>query len=594
MMQPYTQEKNSTFHYLCSRIIEKECIPFLGSGISNNCKYDGESEKFSRRHGHTVNGLKKAIRRVDLQWRRKNFGELCELFLWKKYRAKKSDSLKRLVEALQIGEFIYLQPTIAHHCIAMLVREGLIGQIITTNYDCALEKAFAMSHGQDGDTKPCLACKSHVRVVHDQQTCTCQRPGTQSSGDYLHIYKINGCACALEDKNNKDYHDKILLTMTQLQSWRDRRWAKDIFRVALRSNTVLFSGFGSDEPQVIHTVHQILDEYSTFTPGNNSSFNPAKFPFNAPVVQCFEKNPSFCQRQIVNNYICSCNGEYYQEWAQKLIVTRASLTSIDDGEKANLPADDFWLLVFQEVQNRQVLSILDAAARGKFAISALPGARFLFDQIRDDWNNANTGFRARFLERGKKEFWNQTLPTRLSEVLSLLFTRGRKYEPVQLKPNAVCELLLLSWIIGKNMQQDYAKDAQENYWLTLSSKDSDNKIDLKHSLLVASRAVLAENKQSPEFFLTGNSSAVFLLTSDQSSHRQPDYSFRAKIRMDNGTSYRCYYPFSFQDLIHLAKWQMKNFTAESYDNFIRNIAEYPRKNKLLLEPKKKEKYGRRN
>ena len=43
----------------------------------------------------------------------------------------------------------------------------------------------------------------------------------------------------------------------QLQNWRERKWARDLFNDCLRSRTLVFSGFGSEEPQVRHTALQI-------------------------------------------------------------------------------------------------------------------------------------------------------------------------------------------------------------------------------------------------------------------------------------------------------------------------------------------------
>ncbi|MCL6612315.1 MAG: SIR2 family protein [Peptococcaceae bacterium] len=41
----------------------------------------------------------------------------------------------------------------------------------------------------------------------------------------------------------------------------ERSWARDLFRDRLRSRTFLFSGFGSDEPQVRHTALQVVEEF---------------------------------------------------------------------------------------------------------------------------------------------------------------------------------------------------------------------------------------------------------------------------------------------------------------------------------------------
>ena len=123
-------------------------------------------------------------------------------------------ALKELVEKLQIKEFTKLNPTDAHLCLALIAREGLLPLIFTTNYDTALERAFVHSFGEEWENNG----SRRISVIHDQVSCKYQRSGAQGSGGTLHIFKINGCADALSREN--DYHSKILLTTTQLQSWR--------------------------------------------------------------------------------------------------------------------------------------------------------------------------------------------------------------------------------------------------------------------------------------------------------------------------------------------------------------------------------------
>ncbi len=60
---------------------------------------------------------------------------------------------------------------------------------------------------------------------------------------------LNGCA----KKSN------IILTERQLQNWRENKWARDLFRVRCRTRSILFSGFGSQEPQIRHTVLQVKE-----------------------------------------------------------------------------------------------------------------------------------------------------------------------------------------------------------------------------------------------------------------------------------------------------------------------------------------------
>lgn len=59
MSDEYVYRDDETFKYLCDQIMDKVCTPFIGSGISNDCKYVGKLGCFSNVEGHTVPGLKK-------------------------------------------------------------------------------------------------------------------------------------------------------------------------------------------------------------------------------------------------------------------------------------------------------------------------------------------------------------------------------------------------------------------------------------------------------------------------------------------------------------------------------------------------------
>ncbi|HRR06961.1 MAG TPA: hypothetical protein P5105_06725 [Victivallales bacterium] len=113
---------NSVFQQICDRIVAKECIPFLGSGISNNSQYSGKDENYKKKQGHTVKGMKSFLRKKQVFWRKKTLGELCEEYLWNNKKTK-SNALESLVDRLKIREMCYLEPTIAHRCIAYLARK---------------------------------------------------------------------------------------------------------------------------------------------------------------------------------------------------------------------------------------------------------------------------------------------------------------------------------------------------------------------------------------------------------------------------------------------------------------------------------------
>jgi hypothetical protein len=173
-------------------------------------------------------------------------------------------------------------PTRAHRYLVMLAADGYIDEIISTNYDGCIERAWReLGPGERGE----------LAVISDASKLHCRRRGVG-----LRLYKINGCAkelnkiqqgrredehggreinsCAKEWNKAPDKSDQknnqleraaesILLTDTQLQgvsNSAERRWVRDLLRNHARSHTLVLSGFGSDEPQVWHVVRLILEE----------------------------------------------------------------------------------------------------------------------------------------------------------------------------------------------------------------------------------------------------------------------------------------------------------------------------------------------
>lgn len=457
----YKRREHKIFQFVCNQILNRECIPFIGSGISNDCVYTGDNVDFRDRKGHTVKGLIIALTTSEPDCGQ--LGQKCEEFLWLQNKESEKEALQKLVDKLQIKEFVWLAPTVAHKYIAFLVREGLVNQIITTNYDCAMEWAFLETFRSDIkinlETYETIKDEYYkqISIIHDQESCGQQHFGKQGSGNHLHIYKINGCAMKLSE-GLANYHNKILLTMKQLQSWRERRWAKDQFRVVLRSNTVLFSGFGSDEPQVIHTVHQILDELSTYSPTKPFSFEGDGFPSNAPVIHSFEPNANiqFQHKQIVNNYVQSVNGKFDDDIANDLILTKEKLE--EKSENTYLKADEFWGWVFQEIQHKLITYVIDKAISGELSIGLIPFCRYLFDEIKSKWviqKNEKPTSLHHLLEISVDE-------TYFSNLFTFTFGNSKSYIPIRNNESIVSEFIFYYYIAHLIGDVDVSKVKSEN------------------------------------------------------------------------------------------------------------------------------------
>ena len=200
---------------------------------------------------------------------------------------------------LKISCFQELIPRPAHRYIAYLVREGLIDEVITTNWDTCLEQALRYSfgpqlpnrlaaHGAAGDSP------LHVisRIDEYRRWGAYRRRGRGPRQPVLRLYKINGCAAAYSN-NPAAEAERIALTERQLQGFRDNHWAADLFRDRARSHRLLFSGFGSAEPQIRHAVTALAAEFAA---------SPAHAHGHAPFVQVYDESPTFSQYQLLRAY----------------------------------------------------------------------------------------------------------------------------------------------------------------------------------------------------------------------------------------------------------------------------------------------------
>lgn len=276
----------------------------------------------------------------------RSFFNLCEVFTW--ITGKKG--FEELVKLFKINEFNNLTPTPAHRYIAFLAREGLIEEVITTNYDTLIEKAFRDTYGykeennKDDPAKPITSLEEYrneggnlyININGNKKRC-------------LKIYKINGCA----KQHPKEHSERILLTERQLQDWRDRFWAKDLFKDRLRSRTLLFSGFGSGEPQVRHTALQVAEEFSlngTRDKSEKRKSNWWELP-NSPFISAYNTELSFTQMQIMYAYAEAYNKD--KDIIDFNEITQNAFTGKDgryfENTEDKLPADYFWSKIYRAV-----------------------------------------------------------------------------------------------------------------------------------------------------------------------------------------------------------------------------------------------------
>lgn len=422
---------DSAFDYVVDRLMNHGCTPFIGAGISSQATRNGRpwrgqqvSQMLAKIIGKTVarrlsrsskedrricKDCHKAFRRYVgastissdkclLCCLRKalndgRLAEACETFVWEHGRLGAA-AYRELVSRLEIEQFVELDPTPAHRYLAFLAREGLVREIITTNYDCNVEKAYAATFGS---TATAQRHDLPVDVVTDLDAYTAHA-GHQAMAmpaidtrHRLKLFKINGCAHRL--RTGQDGAESILLTEGQLQDWRHRRWAADLFRVKFRSTSLLFIGFGNEEPQIRHTAQQVLEEYRAShpeeirvaTPKSSASNAPIFRRPNAPIITLYDAFPGFSQRQMVHGYahwmgLPGADGD-------ALLLGPGGRLPEGTGARAALPADELFRMVYQRVFQRLVAQALESAAgkENSAFVGAVPHVRHLIEDLAQRW-----------------------------------------------------------------------------------------------------------------------------------------------------------------------------------------------------------------
>lgn len=355
---------------LINRLLNQMVVPFLGAGVSLNAIHQDDLEELCKTNKMCAK-IEKAIDELVASkeynnnelatWYhtqnqkgnpiKESLSKLSEVYLW----LKGYDSENELVKLLEIEKFAGLKPLTAHRYVAFLAREGLINEVITTNYDTCLEKAYSNTFGWDEEK--IIGQGSPASVIHNLDTFRANAGRTTftskgKQGNFLKIYKINGCAEACK---NGAMPRTILLTEAQLQDWRERQWARDLFRDRLRSRSFVFSGFGSEEPQIRHTAIQVMEEYGENITGEinefddkNSSSNCWDLP-NAPFIAEYEPELSYYPMQILQTYArahCHNDNKEMNSNAWNAFTGKQS-QYFSFTEAGKLMADDFWMRVYQ-------------------------------------------------------------------------------------------------------------------------------------------------------------------------------------------------------------------------------------------------------
>ncbi|NKC15554.1 MAG: hypothetical protein GKR94_26165 [Gammaproteobacteria bacterium] len=360
---------------LLERMFEGRLVPFAGAGISlgaqheSRCDFEPSTAAMKRALARALHSMIEASSPAVLDALPEEMADLAKPEAHCKY------NLDRLAEAahwlfgaagvctiLAIPAFAELQPRPAHRYLAYLAREGLITEIITTNYDCCIERAFRDSFGPPaGGGVTQSQSDAAFKVIYDLDSYR-RGGGLHQTGHgrpTLRLYKINGCAWAYT--YGRQAAGQIILSERQLQDFGARRWARDLLADRVRTSALLFCSFGSEEPQVRHTALAIIDEFRDSANGHD----PGALA-NAPAIVP-HKRVSFVQAQLALAYhrahYGSANDVNYND-AEALAAALGefvlTISDIDEtaGPREPIEADLFFERLYQAAMSRLIRRLL--------------------------------------------------------------------------------------------------------------------------------------------------------------------------------------------------------------------------------------------
>lgn len=414
---------DSRFARLLNRFLDGGVVPFIGAGVSlaAACTSDGRCIARTTCMGDSIQaaiakGCKNHLDMVTEPPIKRlgppSLATLAERYVWMQSLEGCNHPYTLLVnEVLRVPEFTELCLLPAHRYIAFLAREGCIEEIITSNYDTCLSRAFRQSfeNTYSGATVAEIADLDAYRAYAGRRR-------HEGNGPMLKIYHINGCAECLLRNEDPEYREEqsktILLTEAQLQDWRQRHWSREMLKDRLRTRSILFSGFGSPEPQVHHTVMQVIEEFGVQSneqgrqgqDGRESGNMDSLWEHcNAPFIHAYEEKPTFEQKQILFQFAAENNNG---KLSDELISQSNCFTGIDIGffqngavrqggnEQNRLPADILWQCVYMAVFWRLLEEELKpGSAFWYFIDSLVPCADALTKKMRS-WLFPNESSRA--------------------------------------------------------------------------------------------------------------------------------------------------------------------------------------------------------
>lgn len=156
-----------------------------------------------------------------------------------------------------------------HFCgycvVARMVREELLEQAFSFNYDCGAEAALGAEGFVLGEVSAGRHWRDRARVVADAATHT---KTTKDSSSFT-IYKANGCAVRfreMAETNEEEAAGEIVVRSAQINSWKESAWSLSTFQSAVEQHVVVLVGFSGQDPKFSVELREVFDRVYSKAP----------------------------------------------------------------------------------------------------------------------------------------------------------------------------------------------------------------------------------------------------------------------------------------------------------------------------------------
>ncbi len=276
---------------LAEQIVSRRPVFFVGSGLSRNCGYPSADDLAQRileelklpedrdrlmteaqRHGLPY------VVQYALRHAGRDYPQIFTACFGPDRVPERRRPWLTLEEAVNLYSSSYLGlPTgVPQLVLARLAREGLISEVITTNYDCALELA-CWSVGMDRiPLQPAelicdvSACRHRFTVLNSKSYWNSPR-----FPSVLSIVKMHG---GIEDVLNGSAGEKswladggLVLAWEDLVSWSKSAWCRSLFYDRACSSLMVVCGFSAADPYLFGSFMQALTMRNSGSGGSNES-----------------------------------------------------------------------------------------------------------------------------------------------------------------------------------------------------------------------------------------------------------------------------------------------------------------------------------